>query len=111
MSSPAAAWTALADLAEAELALAREGRWAELAACSDERVRRAAVLGAPPAEARGELTRLAALQDALLAVVATSRAGVVGELGRLRRGRGAARGYAAAAGQAAVSGGVLDGRA
>lgn len=108
--NPAAPWAALADLAEAELALAREGRWEELAACSDERVRRAAALGAPPAEARAELSRLAALQDALLAVVATSRAAVVQELGRLRRNRGAARGYAVAAGQVATTGGRVDNR-
>ena len=108
--SPAAPWAAIADLAETELALAREGRWDELAAYSDERVRRAAALGAPPVEARAELTRLAALQDALLAVVATSRAGVVQELGRLRRNRGAARGYAVATGQVATSGGRVDDR-
>jgi hypothetical protein len=108
--SAVAPWAALADLAEAELALAREGRWEELAACSDERVRLAAVLGPPPLQARAELTRLAALQDALLAVVATSRAAAVQELGRLRRSRGAARGYAASTGQVATTGGLLDGR-
>jgi hypothetical protein len=108
--SPAAPWAALADLAETELALAREGRWDELAACSDERMRRAAELGAPPTEARAELTRLAALQDALLALVATSRAAAVQELARLRRSRGAARGYAAATGLVGVAGGRVDGR-
>jgi hypothetical protein len=107
--SPAAPWAALADLAEAELGLAREGRWDELAACADERVRRAAALGPPPAEARAELTRLATLQDALLALVATSRAAAVQELARLRRNRPAARGYAAA-GAVAVAGGRVDGR-
>jgi hypothetical protein len=90
--SASAPWAALADLAEAELSLAREGRWDELAICSDERMRRAATLGPPPAEARGELTRLAAVQDALLALVAVSRAAAVQELARLRRGRGATRG-------------------
>ena len=108
--SPAAPWAALADLAEAELALAREGRWDELAACSEERVRRAATLGAPPAEARPELSRLASLQDALLAVVATSRAATVQELARLRRSRGAARGYAVSTGHVATAGGRIDGR-
>jgi hypothetical protein len=108
--SAAAPWAALADLAEAELALAREGRWDDVAMCSDERVRRAAALGAPPAAARGELTRLAAVQDALLAVVAVSRAAAVQELARLRRGRTTTRGYAAAAGPVAVAGGRIDDR-
>jgi hypothetical protein len=107
--SPAAPWAALADLAETELALAREGRWDEVAACSDERVRLTAALGAPPAEARAELSRLSALQDALLALVAVSRAAAVQELARLRRGRGATRGYAASTGQVAVTGGRVDG--
>jgi hypothetical protein len=105
-----APWAVLADLAEAELALAREGRWDEVAICSDERVRQAARLGEPPAEARGELTRLAAVQDALLALVAVSRAAAVQELARLRRGRGATRGYAAATGSVAMAGGRVDGR-
>jgi hypothetical protein len=108
--SPAAPWAAIADLAETELALAREGRWDELAACSDERVRRAAALGAPPAEAAPELRRLSVLQDALLALLATSRAATVQDMARLRRRRGAARGYAASTGQLATSGGRVDGR-
>lgn len=108
--NPAGPWAALADLAETELALAREGRWQELAACSDERVRRAAALGAPPAEARAELHRLAALQDALLALVATSRTATMQELARLRRGRGAAHGYASAGRTVALAGGHVDGR-
>jgi hypothetical protein len=107
--SATAPWAALADLAEAELALAREGRWDEVATCSDERVRRAAELGAPPAEARAELTRLAAVQDALLALVAVSRAAAVQELARLRRGRTTTRGYAAA-GSVALAGGRIDDR-
>jgi hypothetical protein len=95
--SPAAPWAELADLAEAELALARQGRWEELAACADERVRRAAELGPPPEQARAELQRLAALQDALLALVASARSATLHELGTLRRRRATARGYAAAA--------------
>jgi hypothetical protein len=107
--SPAAPWAALADLAERELALARDGRWEELAACSDERVRRAAVLPAPPPQARAELDRLVACQEALVALLASARALTARELGALRRGRGAARGYAAAAATTAPAGAV-DGR-
>jgi Flagellar protein FliT len=92
---PAAPWAELVTLAERELAAAREGRWADVAACGSERARRAASLDAPPPQARGELERLAALQDALVALVATARAVTARELSLLRRGRGAARGYAA----------------
>ena len=108
--SAAAPWAELADLAAAELALARAGRWDELAAASAERVRCAAVLGAPPEAARGELERLSALQDALLAVVATARNATARELRALRRRRGAARGYAAAAAHAVPAASRVDGR-
>jgi hypothetical protein len=93
----AAPWAELADLAEHELTLAREGRWPELAACSGERVRRAAALPLPPAQARPELERLAACQDALTAVLGSAHALAARELGALRRGGRAARGYASAA--------------
>jgi hypothetical protein len=94
----AAAWADLADLAEHELKLARDGRWEELASCSHERARRASLLPAtPPAQAAGALARLAAAQEALLAVITSARALTVRELGALRRSRGAARGYAAMA--------------
>jgi hypothetical protein len=86
----------LVELAERELAAARDGRWDEMAACGDARARRAAALtGPPPAGARAELERLASVQDALVALVTAARAVTARELGLLRRGRGAARGYAA----------------
>jgi hypothetical protein len=91
-----AAWAELADLAEHELKLAREGRWPELADCSDERVRRAAALPSAPAQARPELERMASCQEALLAVLTSAHALAARELGALRRGEHAARGYASA---------------
>jgi hypothetical protein len=93
----AAPWAELADLAEQELALAREGRWPEVAARSDERVRRAAELPAPPPQARPELERMAVCQDALVAVLASAHALAGRELRALNRGARAARGYAATA--------------
>lgn len=106
--STAAPWAALADLAARELSLARDGRWDEVAACSDERVRRASTLGHPPEQARPELERLAASQDALFAVLTTAKALTVRELGALRQGGRMARGYAAASPAPA---GSLDDRA
>jgi hypothetical protein len=100
----AAPWAELADLAERELGLARDGRWSEVAACSQERVRRAASLpSTPPAQARPELERLAACQDAIVALLSGARAGVARELAALRRGRTAARGYGAAPAAARLS--------
>jgi hypothetical protein len=94
----AAPWTELADLAERELRLARDGHWDELARSSHERVRRSALLPAtPPPQAAGDLRRLAACQDALMAVLTSARALTARELGALSRSRGAARGYAASA--------------
>jgi hypothetical protein len=104
----AAPWTELADLAEQELALAREGRWPELAARSDERVRRAASLPLPPPQARRELERLASCQEALLAVLSSAHGLAARELGALRRGGRAARGYASAAAGAAPAGQLDD---
>jgi hypothetical protein len=106
----AAPWARIADLAEAELSLAREGRWHELADRSDERVRLAAALGAPPPAARPELERLAALQDALLALVASARSATMREFGALRGRRGAARGYATAAAYATPAAARVDDR-
>jgi hypothetical protein len=103
-----APWAELADLAEHELRLAREGRWPELAACSDERVRRAAALPLPPPQARPELERLASSQEALMAVLSSAHGLAARELGALRRGGRAARGYAAAAGGTAPAGRLDD---
>jgi hypothetical protein len=94
--TPVAPWAELADLAAHELTLARDGRWDELARCSKERVRRAGALPSPPPQARPELERMAACQDALLAVLASAHALTARELAALRRGGRAARGYAAA---------------
>jgi hypothetical protein len=86
----------LVELAERELAAARDGRWEEMAALGDARVRCAAGLTGPaPPAARPELERLAAAQDALVALVTAARAVTARELAMLRRGSGAARGYAA----------------
>jgi hypothetical protein len=93
--TPAAPWAELADLAARELELARDGRWEELAHCSQERVRRAAALRLPPLEARPALERLAACQEALMAVLASAHALTARELGALHRGGRAARRYVA----------------
>jgi hypothetical protein len=86
----------LVELAERELAAARDGRWEDMAACADLRARRTAGLtGPPPPSARRDLERLAAAQDALVALVTAARAVTARELAMLRRGSGAARGYAA----------------
>lgn len=86
----------LLELAERELAAARDGRWDEMAALGDARTRRAAGLtGPPPPTARPDLERLAAAQDALVALVTAARAVTARELAMLRRGSGAVRGYAA----------------
>jgi hypothetical protein len=95
-------------LAEQEVALAREGRWEELPAALGARARHAAALSAqPPAAARQALERVAVLGQELEALTAAARAETVRELGTLRRGRGAVRGYGSAgtvAGAASVYG-------
>jgi len=93
-------WSELVTLAEHELELANDGRWQELADVSTERLRRAHALGAAPTSARGALERLAQLQPQIHAAVATASAFTQGELGRLRRGQAAVRGYGASLGVA-----------
>ena len=100
-----APWQDLLARAERELALAREGRWEELAEAGAERARLAASLPAAPASARPLLERLALAQEQLTALLTDARAETARELGTLRRGRGAVRGYAPAA---AVPGGWVD---
>lgn len=95
-------WEHLADLAEAEVALAREGRWEELPAALEARAAASQALGPAPADAREALTRLAAAHGRLLAMLATGRADTAAELARMRKGRSAVRGYA---GAGAASGG------
>jgi hypothetical protein len=87
-------WQELLAGAERELALAREGRWEELAAAGAERTRLAAAMPAPAPAARPVLERLALVQEQLTALLAAARAETARELGRLSRGRGAVRGYA-----------------
>jgi hypothetical protein len=96
-------WAELVELAERELAAAREGRWEDMAELGDERMRRSAGMAPPPPQARPELERLAAAQDALVALITAARAITVRELALLRRGSGAARGYAASLGRPPVA--------
>ena len=100
-------WQDLLARAERELALAREGRWEELAAAGAERSRIATALPAPTAAVRPLLGRLALVQDQLTALLTDARADTARELGALSRGRGAVRGYAPVS---AVRGGWVDER-
>ena len=90
-------WLGLVALAECELALARDGRWDELAAAAAERAGLTAGLPSPPPPAAREaLERLRALQAELVATIARARGETLRELTELGRGRGAVRGYGAA---------------
>jgi hypothetical protein len=100
-------WEELLAGAEHELALAREGRWEELAAAGAARTRLAAAMPPPVPAVRPLLERLALVQEQLTALLAAARAETARELGLLRRGRGAVRGYASAA---AARGGWVDER-
>src|SRR5689334_21242310 len=91
-------WAELVALAERELALANDGRWQELAELSTERLRRSHALGQAPESARPALERLAELQPQIHAAVAAARAFTQSDLGRLRRGQAAVRGYGASLG-------------
>ena len=98
-------WQDLLARAERELALARDGRWEELAEAGAERTRAAAALPAPVPAVRPLLERLALVQEQLTALLTAARAETARELGTLSRGRGAVRGYAPAA---AARGGWVD---
>ncbi len=87
------AWDQLAALAEAELDLARAGRWEELPAAMELRAARAAALGDAPPSARPALARLAAAHGELVALLAGARAQTAASLAHLRQGRAAVRGY------------------
>jgi len=96
-------------LAEQQLELAVAGRWDELAAAMEDWGRAAASLPAvPPEEARGSLTRLVDVHGQLSGRLAAGRAETADELRALQRGRGAVRGYQAAA---LAPGGQIDGAA
>ncbi len=86
-------WDGLAALAEAEVRLAREGRWELLPAALAARADASAALGQAPATARPALERLAAAQEQLLGLLREGRAATVAELSHLRQGRAAVRGY------------------
>jgi hypothetical protein len=100
-----AAYEDLLARAEGELVLAAEGRWDELVQAGAERAALALSLPAAPPAARPVLERLAAVQADLTAALLTARAETLRELGTVRRGRGAVRGYA---GAAAARGGWVD---
>ena len=99
-------WQDLLGRAERELALAREGRWEELAEAGAERTRAAAALPAPTPAVRPLLERLAVVQEAIASLLVDARAETARELATLSRGRGAVRGYA----PAAAAGGWVDER-
>jgi hypothetical protein len=86
-------WLDLLARAEAERALAADGRWEELAEAGAARSAFALTLPGAPPEARPVLERLAAVQDELTALVVAARADTSRRLGGLHRGRGAMRGY------------------
>jgi hypothetical protein len=87
-------WLDLLARAEHERALAADGRWEELAEAGAARSAFAATLGAPPAEARPVLERLAAIHGELTTLIGAARAETTRRLSGLHRGRGAMRGYA-----------------
>jgi hypothetical protein len=101
-------WQELLAGAERELALAREGRWEELAAAGAERNRVAAAMPAPVPAVRGILERLALVQEQLTALTNAARAETARELGTLNRGRGAVRGYGRAGRHPGARGGWVD---
>jgi hypothetical protein len=99
-------WLEAVELAERELALVRAGEWDLVAEVSDERARHTATLPAATEAVRPVLERLAALEANLVETLQAARTATARELGSLRRGRGAMRGYAGASGSSA--GGWVD---
>ena len=102
-------WDDLLARAQAEVRLAAEGRWEELAAATDERSRIAEALGPAPRSARVALEALAVVQHELTITLKQERDRTARELAGLGTGRGAVAGYAAA--QTAPTRGWVDGRA
>jgi len=102
-------WDDLLARAQAEVRLAAEGRWEELAAATDERARIAEALGPAPRSARVALEALAVVQHELTITLKQERDRTARELAGLGTGRGAVAGYAAA--QTAPTRGWVDGRA
>jgi hypothetical protein len=97
-------WAHAVELAERELALVRAGEWDLVAEVSAERGTQMASLPTPGP--RPLLERLAALEAELIAALQAARATTIRELGAVRRGRGAVRGYAGTA--APFAGGWVD---
>src|SRR3954471_23219949 len=97
-------WQLAIALAERELALVRAGEWDLVAEVSAERGAQMASLPTPGP--RPPLERLAAPEAELIAALTAAREATVRELGALRRGRGAMRGYAG--GSAAFTDGHVD---
>jgi hypothetical protein len=84
----------LANLAERELDLLRDGRWEELRGVQVERDLLATSLPlTPPAAARGALLRAGVAQAEIVATLSRRRDDAGRELSHLRRGRGAVRAY------------------
>jgi hypothetical protein len=90
-------WQDLVARAERERELAAAGRWEELAERMAERTRVSATMPPPAPEVAPLLERLAELQDELASTLTDARAETARELGALRRGHAAVRGYASAA--------------
>ena len=97
-------WTHAVELAERELTLVRAGEWDLVAEVSAERGAHTATLATPGP--RAILERLVALEAELVTALTAARTATVRELGSLRRGRGAMRGYAGTTGSSA--GGWVD---
>jgi len=97
-------WLHAVELAERELALVRSGEWDLVAELSAERGAHTATLATPGP--RAILERLETLEAELIASLTAARTATARELGSLRRGRGAMRGYAGAA--APSAGGWVD---
>jgi hypothetical protein len=93
-------WSALAEVVEGDLALARDGRWDELSASLADRP--ALLRGIPDATAADLplLERVATAHGHVANELALAREGAARELGAVRRGRGAMTGYAAVSGPA-----------
>lgn len=91
-----AAYARLAELAERELELAREGRLDELEALAAERAGIVAGLpDDPPAPAQQALERCSAFQAATTELLARARAELARDAEQIDRGRRTARGYGA----------------
>jgi len=102
-------WDDLLVRAQAEVRLAAEGRWEELAVATAERSRLAEALGPAPRSALVALEALAVVQHELTITLKQERDRTARELAGLGTGRGAVAGYAAA--QAAPTRGWVDGSA